>query len=431
MLGWLNKLVLYLGGLVMRSDWETYKLSEIVLIIGGGTPKRSQKEYWEGGTIPWLSVKDFNGPNRYVEVTSEKITEQGLSKSSTKILNSGDLIISARGTVGEIAQLKKPMAFNQSCYGLRALQTHTINNYLYYLIKFHIDSLRQNAHGGVFDTITTDTFKLVDVILPPLAEQKRIAALLGSLDDLIENNRKMNEVLEEMAQAIFKSWFIDFDGVPEEDLVESELGLIPRGWEVKPITSLIQLNPRLKVNKDRITKYIDMKALSTNSCEITSFIEREFQGGGSKFENGDTLLARITPCLENGKTAFVSLLDKGEIAVGSTEFIVLRATDKVCAEWVYCLARSNTFRSFAISNMTGSSGRQRVPDNCFSNFHMPEPNSDIMFRFKELTESLFQQIASNQKKIQTLSELRDTLLPKLISGELRIPEAEKIVEDLL
>jgi type I restriction enzyme S subunit len=412
----------------MRSDWTTYKLSEIVLIIGGGTPKRSQKEYWEGGTIDWLSVKDFKGLTRYVEITSEKITEQGLSKSSTKILNSGDLIISARGTVGEIAQLKKPMAFNQSCYGIRALETHTINNYLYYLIKFHISSLRQNAHGGIFDTITTDTFKLIDVVLPPLAEQKRIAALLGSLDDLIENTRKMNEILEEMAQAIFKSWFIDFDGVPEEDLVESELGLIPRGWEVGDAYHYAKLNIENWTHSKHpdTVEYVDIS--NTNWGSIDKTTTYNWLNAPSRarrvLKKGDTIIGCVRP--DNG--AYSLIYQDG--LTGSTGFAVLTPRKDCYKEFIYLASTQLDYIKY-LGHLADGGAYPAIKPSVIMDQKLPIPPTDILNHFSLITGNLLQTVFKNREQIQTLSELRDTLLPKLISGELRIPEAEKIVEDIL
>lgn len=136
-------------------------LSEIIEIIGGGTPRTSVPEYWNGD-IPWLSVVDFNTGKKYVFDTEKKITNQGLNNSSTKFLNKGDIIISARGTVGVLAVLGREMAFNQSCYGIRAKDGVTTNDYVYYLLKDTVSNFLQIAHGGLFDTITRNTFNEID-----------------------------------------------------------------------------------------------------------------------------------------------------------------------------------------------------------------------------------------------------------------------------
>ncbi|MGI6483073.1 MAG: restriction endonuclease subunit S [Methanobacterium sp.] len=227
---------------LIPEGWKLKAFSDIVDIIGGGTPKTTMEEYWEG-EIPWLSVVDFNNEFRTVNETEKSITEMGLNNSSTKILKKGELIISARGTVGAIAQLGRDMAFNQSCYGLRAMKTMTDNDFIYYLLKYSLNILKQTTHGSTFDTITKNTFDLLKVPLPPMKEQIKIASILSVLDDKIELNHRMNQTLEAIGQAIFRHWFVHFEfpnseGQPYKssggEMVDSELGEIPKGWEIKP-----------------------------------------------------------------------------------------------------------------------------------------------------------------------------------------------------
>ena len=168
----------------MSLEWETKTFSDLVDIIGGGTPKTSVEEYWNGD-IRWISIKDFNNCQKYIVDTEKSITESGLKNCSTKILKKNDIIISARGTVGEIAMIKYEMAFNQSCYGLRV---HDFLNkeFIYYLLKYNINKLKNMVHGAVFDTITKNTFDNILVNLPPLEYQEKISIILSNIDDLIE-----------------------------------------------------------------------------------------------------------------------------------------------------------------------------------------------------------------------------------------------------
>ncbi len=167
------------------------KLSDVMELIGGGTPKTRKSEYWNGD-IPWLSVKDFNNGFRYVYETEKSITQLGLENSSTKLLQRGDVIISARGTVGEIATVPFPMAFNQSCYGLRARTGIVTSDYLYYLIKHNVSALKKHTHGSVFDTITRNTFDNIEVEIPSIETQEKIASILGDYDKKIEENNAIN-----------------------------------------------------------------------------------------------------------------------------------------------------------------------------------------------------------------------------------------------
>lgn len=175
------------------AEWNKCSLDEVMDLIGGGTPNTSIPEYWNG-TVPWLSVKDFKNDNRYVYSTEKTITELGVKHSSTKLLKRDDIIISARGTVGEIAMIPFPMAFNQSCYGVRAKRD--INStFLYYLMKCCIRKLKAISHGSVFDTITRDTFTNIEVRVPKREVQDKIAMLLARIDDKIEENERINNNL--------------------------------------------------------------------------------------------------------------------------------------------------------------------------------------------------------------------------------------------
>lgn len=192
----------------MKTEWERCKLSSQISLIGGGTPKTSVPEYWNG-EIPWLSIKDFNDDNRYVYKTEKYITQAGLEHSSTTLLQKDDIIISARGTVGEMAMIPFPMAFNQSCYGIRGKENND-QTFIYYLIKNSVRKLKAITHGSVFDTITRETFDNIEVTIPPsLPAQNKIDGILKSLDDKIELNRQISKNLEEQARCLFDKMFPD------------------------------------------------------------------------------------------------------------------------------------------------------------------------------------------------------------------------------
>ena len=274
-------------------------------------------------------------------------------------------------------------------------------------------------------------------VVPPRREQRAIAHVLGTLDDKIELNRRMNETLEAMARALFKSWFVDFDpvrakmeardpGLPRpladlfpDRLVDSEIGEIPEGWDAASINDLIDLNPKRTLRKGKIAPYLDMANMPTKGHVPDKWIDRPF-GSGMRFVNGDTLLARITPCLENGKTAYVDFLPNGSIGWGSTEYIVMRPKPPIPNEFAYCLARNPDFREYAIHNMTGTSGRQRVPAKALAHFPLVAPSKEVGEAFGNLIQPLFANATANARESRTLTTLRDSLLPKLISGEVRV-----------
>lgn len=225
-------------------------LGSFIDLIGGGTPKTTVKEYWDGD-IPWLSVVDFNNDSRWVSDAGKKITEEGVKNSSTRILEKDDIIISARGTVGVLAQLSRPMTFNQSCYGIRA-KSEIDQSYLFYLLKSSIPKLAQIVHGAVFDTITKDSFEQVNVSIPNLPTQEKIAEILSAYDVKIENNDKIVKNLEATAQTIFDEWFVNFrfPGYKKIKIIESEMGKIPEGWNVGKIEDIIERLPTQKMYKE-------------------------------------------------------------------------------------------------------------------------------------------------------------------------------------
>lgn len=164
-----------------------------------------------------------------------------------------------------------------------------------------------------------------------------------------------------------------------------------------------------------------MSSVNTQGHVVEAEVQREM-GSGSKFVNGDTLLARITPCLENGKTAFVDFLLEGKTGWGSTEFVVLRPKSPLPDYFAYLLCRHSAFRDFAIQSMSGTSGRQRIQNDVLGRYPVQIPTSQIADAFRQVTTALQQRIAGNHANAQTLAKLRDTLLPRLISGQLRLPE---------
>ncbi len=190
---------------------------------------------------------------------------------------------------------------------------------------------------------------------------------------------------------------------------------MPKGWQKIPLPEAIEVNPPRPLRKGEVAPYLDMANMPTLGHSPDVVVDRAF-GSGMRFVNGDTLVARITPCLENGKTAYVDFLASGQVGWGSTEYIVLRPKPPLPEEFAYCLARSPEFRDFAIQSMTGSSGRQRVPAESLYHFHVLAAPKLVAELFGHFTKSLFARVSTATKETRVLADLRDTLLPKLISG---------------
>jgi len=321
--------------------------------------------------------------------------------------------------------------------------------FLYYALQTVL--IRPFISGSVQAKLSQANLNRIPVPYPKNhAERRAITHILGTLDDKIELNRRMSETLEQMARALFKSWFVDFEpvrakmdgrwrkgeslpGLPAhlydlfpDRLVDSELGEIPEGWAITVLTEVIDVNPTRSLRKGELSPYLDMANMPTRGHAPDAVVERPF-GSGMRFINGDTLVARITPCLENGKTAFVDFLRNGQVGWGSTEYIVMHPKPLLPEEFAYCLARSDSFREFAIQSMTGTSGRQRVQADSLAHFKLPRIPEQVAEAFGRTIKPLFVRSSRGVHESRNLAALRDTLLPKLISGELRVKDAENFL----
>ena len=291
-------------------------------------------------------------------------------------------------------------------------------SYLFYLLASNpfIDFANQGAEGTRMPRAKWQQVSRFPVRLPPIAEQCAIAQVLGAFDDKIELNRRMSETLEEMVRTIFSSFFSATSASVCIERALTSLG------------SLFDLNPRRPLIRGQVAPYVDMANMPTKTHAPRSVARRRYSSSGTRFQNGDTLVARITPCLENGKTAYVDFLREREVGWGSTEFVVMRPKRPLPNEFAYCLARESTFRQFAIQNMVGSSGRQRVSAKTLSEYPIRVPNERDCLRFGNHATPLMARSGMLNREAKALVGLRDTLLPKLLSGEIRIQDAEKIAE---
>jgi len=398
----------------MADKWREMTLGEVIELKRGYDLPQQSRSY---GKVPLVS-------------------SSGVTDHHSMAMVKGPGVVTGRyGTLGQVFYIKENFwPLNTTLY-VRDFKGND-PRYVSYFLRV-LDFLAYSDKAAV-PGLNRNHLHQAKVRLPiDVSEQRAIAHILGTLDDKIELNRRMNETLEAIARALFKSWFVDFDpvrakaegrdpGLPKpiadlfpDSFENSELGEIPKGWEVKPLPDVIEVNPPRPLHKGDVAPYLDMANMPTRGHSPDAVIDRPF-GSGMRFVNGDTLVARITPCLENGKTAYVDFLPHGQVGWGSTEYIVLRPKPPLSDEFAYCLARGTEFRDFAIQSMTGSSGRQRVPAESLSHFRVVTAPKPIAEQFGQLIKPLFARSSAVTKEFRTLAALRDTLLPKLISGELRL-----------
>lgn len=410
------------------AEWQTGVLSDLADVIMGQSPP-GESCNGSPDAMPLL-----NGPTEFGGHHPKPVQ---FTNDPRKFAEKGDLLFCVRGsTTGRMNWADRRYAIGRGIAAIRPKHGSEYRHFVRAVIDVALPRLLSAATGSTFPNVSREQLLELECPVPPLPEQEAIATVLGALDDKIELNRRMNATLEAMARALFQSWFVDFDPVRAKldgrqppgldpataalfpnEFEESELAHIPKGWTAQCLPDAVEVNPLRTLKVGTIAPYLDMKNLPTQGHSAEEVIDREFSSG-TKFQNGDTLLARITPCLENGKTGYVDFLEDGQVGWGSTEYIVLAPKPPLPPQFGYLLARSDALRSHAIQNMTGSSGRQRVPSGCFNTFLLAVPPTKVARRFDELTAPVITKIKANSTESRTLATFRDALLPKLLSGEL-------------
>ena len=394
-------------------------LSQTCKIILSGTPKTSIPEYWNG-EIKWVTPVDITKLNeRYIHNTERKITEEGIKNSSAKLLKKNTIIISARGTVGELCITSSEMRCNQSCYALEVFPKIIRPLYLYYILKNLKSTYSQIAHGTVFDTITKTTFDEINIDLPSLDEQDKIIPKLDHLDNKIENLQNQNHILEQTAQAIFQSWFIDFDGVTEFE--DSELGKIPKGWSVEKINDICETfggvtpstkNPNYWNGQNHWLVQRDLTSSDRMFCVDSErkITDEGLQNCASQMhpENSIFMTSRAT----------IGAFCINKIPVATNQgFIVSRPKNQNHLYYIFLNFR-NRVDEF-IQEANGSTFLEISRGN-FRQLPILVPSPEIIDDFQIKAKLLFENIFNNEEMIVGLTKTRDTLLPKLMSGEIRV-----------
>lgn len=430
------------------SEWTTIKVASLLssdrgISVGVMYPGKHSEE-----GVPLIRAGDIK-QGVIDPFVSFRIGHEVHEEYKRTALVGGEVLITLVGNPGVAAIVPTDMAGWNAARAVAVVRLAEPTDAHFFKMALGAPSV-QHTIASVCNTTVQATLNLkeikeLELPWPDRATREEIAAVLGALDDKIELNRKTAATLEAMARALYRSWFVDFDPVhakaegrapghmPPETaaLFPARFGPdgLPEGWEAGTLGDLINFNPREKISKGSDAPYLDMKALPTSGMTADPAYQRAFTSG-TKFRVGDTLLARITPCLENGKTAMVDDLLGSEVGWGSTEFIVMRGKPGVPSSLPYCVARDPSFREEAIATMTGSSGRQRADAVRISQVDCAVPPMPVLSAFAEATDPMVRRIHALGKENQTLATLRDTLLPRLMSGDLRVGAAREQVEDV-
>ena len=395
-------------------QWKEYKLGDICRkVCSGGTPSSKRSEYYDGD-IPWLNTKEINFNRIYK--TEKCITEEGLKNSSAKWIEANSVIVAMYGaTAGKSAITKIPLTTNQACCNLTINSDVADYRYVYYFLCHKFYKLASLANGGAQQNLNAQIIKDFSINLPSLTEQMRIADVLSSLDDKIEVNRRINENLEQQAQALFKSWFVDFEPFENGEFVESELGMIPKGWKLKRIYEYVDViygapykSSLFNDNKEGLP-LIRIRDLKTNTPQ---FHTPEILPNTEYIEAGDIVAgmdAEFTPYVWQGERGVLNqrcCKFKGKYEGISNYYILFLVKPEL--EYV---------QSYKTGTTVSHLGKSDI-----DRFVFLTPPLDIVLAFSEIVNPMIKEVVNRAKESCRLAELRETLLPKLMSGELKVNE---------
>ena len=386
-------------------EWIQYRASEYCASVTDGTHD-SPKPKEEGHYL--ITSKHLQ--NNSIDFSSAyKISDEDYQKviQRSKVVQY-DILFSMIGTIGNTVRVTSPVVDfavkNMAIFKMGGDELKS--KWLYYWLQsdFAKEYIASRLAGSTQSYLTLDSLRNFPVLAPGEKAMTKIVDILSCIDDKIELNNRINHNLEEQIQERFDSMIISDNG----------LGYCQ-------IADYINVNPKRSLRKNELAKCVDMSYLSTTG-PFPSGWETKGYNGGMKFLNGDTIMARITPCLENGKVAYVNFLDDSEVAFGSTEYIVLHAKEGVSPVFTYFLARNKNFVDYATKNMNGSSGRQRVSGDTIEKYMIPVIDNDSLKEFSGYATPAMGVIRNNSFESRSLAATRDTLLPLLLSGKLSISQ---------
>ncbi|MFN9676468.1 MAG: restriction endonuclease subunit S [Betaproteobacteria bacterium] len=434
----------------MREAYSTgityASVSICVRVTSGGTPSRRGPAYYAGGTWPWVKTQELQ--DKWIDDTEEHITEEAVASSSAKVLPAHTVLVAMYGaTVGQLGILRRPMTCNQACSALIVNPAEADYRFLYFQLLQVRSQLKSLATGAAQQNLSGVLIKSLRLPFPPVEEQRAIAHILGTLDDKIELNRRMSETLEAMARALFKSWFVDFDpvrakaegrdpGLPKPiadlfpgRLVDSELGEIPAGWGVRPIGDLAEVvggstpkTERFEYWENGTHHWVTPKDLSGLSMPVLLDTERRITDAGLA-QIGSGLLPIGTVLLSS--RAPIGYLAVAEILVAINQgFIAVKPRSGISN--LFLLRWASAAHDEIVSHANGSTFLE-ISKSSFRPIRTVAPTTPVMHAFDRMSRPMYLKVVEHEREYRTLAVLRDTLLPRLVSGELRVKDAENFI----
>ena len=395
-------------------EWMRVKLGEICSrVCSGGTPRSNVAEYYEGGSIPWLNTKEVTFGRIYS--TEKCITESGLVNSSAKWIEANAVVVAMYGaTAGNVAITRIPLTTNQACCNLQIHPEKADADFVFYYLKWQYHELCLLANGAAQQNLNAQVIKDFEIDLPPLPTQRRIAAVLGVLDDKIEVNRKICENLEAQAQALFKAWFVDFEPFG---------GKRPEGWKDGTIREHCKTVLGGTPSRD-CPEYWGGNVAWINSGKVNEFrvispsetiTELGLKNSAAKLLPKKTTVLAIT----GATLGQVSLLEID--AAANQSVIGILESEKVPYTFIYPYVLS--IIKELIEHQTGGA-QQHINKDDVNSFRMSVPDAETMRKYDSTVRPMFEMIANKTFESRALAAMRDALLPKLMSGELAVEKVE-------
>ena len=384
-------------------------------VCSGGTPKSTNLSYY-GGKIPWLNTKEIDFNRIYF--TEKTITDSGLNNSSAKWIVPNTVTVAMYGaTAGKSCIVKVPMTTNQACCNLTINDEVADYEFVYYSLKNDYTTLASLANGGAQQNLNAQIIKDYVLKMPSLADQRRIASILSSLDRKIELNNKINADLEEMAQAIFKNWFVDFEPFKDGKFVDSELGMIPEGWKVGTLGDITK-NKSAKVKERNDVKVLSPVTTGELVLSEEYFTKQVFSSSIAKYKIVNKGDFAYNPARVN-----IGSLGRNEFDFDgcvSPVYVVFSVLDGY--ENYFDLFRKTDFFKDSVASLAIGGVRQSLSYDDLSLIETIIPSKNIVEKFNDFYNQMKKTIKANKLENSRLSLLRDTLLPRLMSGELEAPE---------
>ena len=395
-------------------EWIEKTLGELGDIVGGATPSTKHEEYY-GGNIAWITPKDLSLlKGRYISYGERSITEAGLASCSAQMMPPNAVLFTSRAPIGYVAIARQSVCTNQ---GFKSVVPHECVDslFLYYLLKFNEERIEAMGSGTTFKEVSGKTMKAVQVRIPcKIEDQKKIASILDSIDSKIENNTKINDNLEQQAAAIFRSWFVDY--VPFG-------GTAPDGWEnvtLEDITALVSrgITPKYADDTDQIV--INQKCIRNHMIDLSFARSHKPKVINDKWLQFGDLLINSTGDGTLGRAAQV-WFQPHNLTVDSHVTIVRPAAENM----IFYIGLWGTQHEKEIESLhTGSTGQTELPRDRVKALELLLPDKETLDRFNALIAPMAGAIVLNQEENNRLASIRDTLLPKLMSGEIDVSDVK-------